>query len=197
MLTPAAEHLASHFAGRLEDDTGSHRVWFIHARPRAAGHPAALILPFAQPRHLRPDQPADLLADWHATLHIPAEGHDAMELHVQLLALDAGRDGHWQDRWQAYHGRPTQPLFLRAEIRGVRFTAEVLDTDELLPANPLAKLEAQLVRYFNAHRTAQDEVIVGVTPDALDIRTRTGPVRRPLAPTALAAAFAAIGHHPA
>lgn len=122
----------------------------------------------------------------HAVLVVPDESAPTLEL---LLEGDPSHADHPDvapeaDRWEAYHGRPRDTVWILARIEGARWHREILDDiATVVPVNTLGAGEAPLRRELNATpddlaralrargRHAEGRpVAVGVDQDGVDVR---------------------------
>lgn len=181
--------MRTYYKGTLEDDIGVRPTHFVFA-----SRLGKIVFPSPRPKHLRPDQPIDMEADRHATLHVPDEGSTSAQLHLRLFPLVASADLHFADRWQAYHGRPSEPQFYSAQVLSARAMGIVIDGEDVVTYNPLEDAESKLVKRVNISRDKlsamfeaatrlgpiHEAVAVGIDPHGIDLRTRVGIVRMPL-----------------
>lgn len=191
--------MRTYYKGTLEDDVGVRPTHFVFA-----SRLGRIVFPGPRPKHLRPDQPIDMEADRHATLHIPDEASTSAQLHLRLYPLVEPADMHFADRWQAYHGRPSEPQFYSAQVLSARALGVVIDGGDVVMFNPLEDVESRLVKRVNASRDKLssmfqaatglgpifDAVAVGIDPHGIDLRTRVGVLRLPLGQLAMDAGTA-------
>ena len=123
------------------------------------------------------------------TLFVPDEGERSVQLMVEISAADPIADGEACDRWQAYHIRPTGPLWAQMRVSGMRHGATVLDEGDIDLRNPLIGDEPKLCRELNADRPGvvralarvkvdeTEPTAVGVDALGIDVRCRIGIVR--------------------
>jgi hypothetical protein len=138
-------------------------------------------------------------------LYVPDEHEGGLALQVEVRLLDEAQEGgsgyaRLIDRWEAYHGRRGAARFAVCVIAGARLGASVIDGDDLQLVNTLGN-EGTLLRRLNADRAALARAVggrlglevfeplaVGVDQRGIDVRTRTGVLRVPMAVTAASSA---------
>lgn len=119
-------------------------------------------------------------------LWVPEETTDSMQI---LLSAEEAKESGSTDRWQAYHGEPEHVRWAACWIDSVRLGAWVFDGEAFMGGNPLAGVEADVLRELNADRMAlremcrarldmdvEDPMCVGLTPEGLHVRARFGVV---------------------
>lgn len=120
-------------------------------------------------------------------LFVPDESADSAQL---LLASAREPEASAVDRYQAHFGVPRGVVVRACEIESVRWGGSVFDVDEIALANPWHAEEPALLRTANedpsrleracgilGHGTSAPLVAVGVDPDGLNVRARTGITR--------------------
>lgn len=165
---------------------GTHRTWIITTKATVIfSVPASLLDQTA-----RRDQS---MAAFPVRLSLPDDAPQSLHLagtaHVQEL-------GAMEDRYLAYHGRPTGARLARLQLDHLRTVIDgttcVFDHEELALSlqHPWPTQESALLRHLNQQPATLHELVfkqvgvhavdvrcVGIDPRGMDIRTRMGPVR--------------------
>lgn len=124
-------------------------------------------------------------------LHVPDEGDPSLQLLVELRWLETGgTDGAAGDRFLIYHGKGEDSRLASLTVLDAKWTMGVALVEDLIVPNPVAGDEPRLCKRLNADRARLAAIVlehagrdvaeplaVGVDPDGIDIRTRTGLVR--------------------
>lgn len=125
-------------------------------------------------------------------LFVPEAVDGALEVMISLEELnESSEDGRWVDRWQIYHGEPTDVRWAFLDPDAAKHNGHVIDGAVLRRENPLATDESRLCKHMNEdHRDAlralclhfaqieiNDPVMVGVDPYGIDVRGRFDVVR--------------------
>lgn len=127
-------------------------------------------------------------------LFIPDESDRSLQLLVEVEWLDPRADAR-ADRLLIYHARADNHSIALLRVLDAKWPDAVDHAPEVDPSafivpNPFARLEPSLCKRLNADRAALahmvtslasftpfDPLVVGVDPDGLDLRTRTGILR--------------------
>lgn len=122
-----------------------------------------------------------------ATLCIPADGNECLQLLVELRGVTEEAAGAAADRFSAYHGANHKGLWCIMKVIGGKVSGIVLEPDDLPLAHALAPTESALLRQLNADRALlaravnsrlgimlHDAIAVGVDPRGIDIRAAEG-----------------------
>lgn len=125
-------------------------------------------------------------------LHIPDEGVPSLQLLAELEWLDPNLSSHGSatDRLLIHHVKPEDSRFVMLNILDAKWTDGPVAADDLIVPNPLASIEPRLCKHLNTDRTRLisivrqiarrevfDPIAVGVDPDGVTVRSRTGLVR--------------------
>jgi hypothetical protein len=125
-------------------------------------------------------------------LHVPDEGEPSLQLLAELRWLDphAPADGAASDRFLIYHGKGEDSRLATLSIVDAKWTIGVALAEDVAVPNPVAGDEPRLCKQLNADRArlaalvlehagrdVAEPLAVGVDPDGMDVRTRTGLVR--------------------
>ena len=180
---------------------GVFRVGYVIASGQGAGR---LILPMPQGQRqwARPQNSAGAggspAHELDGTFSVPDEGEQSLHLHVTLAPISDAQAGADADRWCGYHGRAlTTGAWLSATIAAARVRADgaalVVAGDELDLTNPLAAVQAALLRVCNVDRAAlaravggglgrlvsaaDEPTAVGIDPEGVHVRLRSGVAR--------------------
>jgi hypothetical protein len=181
----AASHDLSASSTTLHPE-GTHRTWLITSKATIIFSIPASLLDQTSRGH----QP---LAPFPVRLALPDDSPASLHLagtaHVQEL-------GALEDRYLAYHGRPTGARLAKLELDHLRTVIDgsthVFDHEELAAelAHPWPTEEAKLLRYLNEQLSTLHHIVykhigvhavdlrcVGIDSRGIDIRTRMGPIR--------------------
>ncbi|MBC7834320.1 MAG: hypothetical protein H7Y88_04365 [Phycisphaerales bacterium] len=135
-------------------------------------------------------EPPALRASEHV-LFVPDERAEALQVLGRVVPIASQGDAG-TDRWQAFHGSCGKLVFGRFSALGAKLGGEVIDHTDLVVSNPFGRVQGKLCRDANAdpgallallgRRGAGDvaePVVVGVDPEGIHVRARTGVVRVP------------------
>jgi len=125
-------------------------------------------------------------------LHIPDEGVPSLQLLAELEWLDPNLSSHGSatDRFLIHHAKTEDSRFAMLNILDAKWTDGPVAAEDLIVPNPLASIEPRLCKQLNTDRTRLasivrqiarrevfDPIAVGVDPDGVTVRSRTGLVR--------------------
>jgi hypothetical protein len=121
-----------------------------------------------------------------ATLFIPDESDDALQLHVHPRRLDESDPA--VDRYLIYHGPAEGRVWAGLDVLGARLGSAVFDGEEVSVSSPWSSVEPVLCRRLNADRALLSRAVktddpsvraVGVDPWGMDVRLRWEVLRVP------------------
>lgn len=176
-MTAALRFLRSHHVGVLIADEAIYPRRFV--LDNASGKPV-LTLPLGV-------EDAESIV-----LHIPDEGIPSLQLLAELEWLDPNLSSHGSatDRFLIHHAKTEDSRFAMLNILDAKWTEGPTGVDELIVPNPLASIEPRLCKRLNSDRARLASIVreigrreifepiaVGVDPDGVSVRTRTGLVR--------------------
>lgn len=178
-MTAALQFLRRHHAGVLVADEAIYPRRFI--LDNASGKPV-LTLPLGV-------EEAESIV-----LHIPDEGVPSLQLLAELEWLDPNLPAHGSatDRFLIHHARTEDSRFAMLNVLDAKWTEGMATVEDVIVPNPLAGVEPRLCKQLNRDRDRLasivrtvggrevfDPIAVGIDPDGVSVRTRTGLVRLP------------------
>lgn len=122
-----------------------------------------------------------------ATLFIPEESDESLQLHVRPEQIDPATDPA-ADRFLIYHGSAERVAWARLVIMGARVGGRVYSPVEAAAPSPWTTAEPSLVRLVNADIAVLRQAVrtndpsakaVGVDPWGMDVRLRWEVIRVP------------------
>jgi len=120
-----------------------------------------------------------------ATLFVPEESGESLQLHVRPEVIDPDADPA-ADRYLIYHGRPEGVAWARLTLMGARLGGRVFSPEDAATPNPWSAIEPALCRRVNADVAILMQAVrtndpgakaVGVDPWGMDVRLRWEVVR--------------------